>query len=131
VARLSAPIATTFAAALLILSGNASAAGDEIVSIKKNRHLYAGNTAVGVSPSGRRFRVYFGKDGKVVYNDSKGLSQTGTWVITDDGMMCYDWRKWRDRCYSHKESASIYQSFRDGKVKGSRFVLQKGNVGLN
>ena len=74
---------------------------------------------------------YFGKDGKVVYNDSKGLSQTGTWVITDDGMMCYDWRKWRDRCYSHKESAGTYQSFRDVKVKGSRFVLQKGNVGLN
>ena len=76
--RLSAPIAAKFAAALLILSGNASAAGDEIGSIKKKRHLYAGNTAVGVSPSGRRFRVYFGKDGKVVYNDSKGLSQTGT-----------------------------------------------------
>lgn len=114
----------------MILSGNASAAGDEIVSIKKNRHLYAGNTAVGVSPSGRRFRVYFGKDGKVVCNDSKGLSQTGTWVITDDGMMCCDRRKWRDRCYSHKESAGTYQRFRDGKVKGSRFVLQKGNVGL-
>ena len=129
--RLSVPIAATFAAALLSLSGNASAAGDEIESIKKNRHLYAGNTAVGVSPSGRRFRVYFGKDGKVVYNDSKGLSQTSTWVITDDGMMCYDWRKWRGRCYSHKESAGTYQSFRDGKVKGSRFVLQKGNVDLN
>ena len=72
-----------------------------------------------------------GKDGKVVYNNSKGLSQSGTWLITDDGMMCFDWRKWRDRCYSHKESATIYQSFRNGKVKGSRFVLQKGNVGLN
>ena len=130
VTRLSAPLATTLAAAFLFMSGNAGAADPDIVSTKENRHLYAGNTAVGVTPNGRRFSVFFSEDGKVIYNDSKRLSQTGTWIITDDGMMCYDWRKWKDRCYAHKESGGTYQSLRDGKVKGSRFVLQKGNVGL-
>lgn len=45
-------------------------------------------------------------------------------------MMCYDWRRWRDRCYSHKKDGNGYQSYRDGKVKGSRFTLEPGNVGL-
>ena len=100
--RISAPFATTLAAAVLFLVGSANAADGDIVSLKKNIHLYAGNTAVGTSPSGRKFRVFFEKGGKVIYADSKGLSQTGKWVITDDGMMCYDWQRWRDRCYSHK-----------------------------
>ncbi len=128
--RISAPFATTLAAAVLFLAGSANAADGNIVSLKKNKHLYAGNTAVGSSPSGRKFRVFFEKGGKVIYADSKGLSQTGKWVITDDGMMCYDWQRWRDRCYSHKIDGDEYQSLRDGKTKGSRFKLAPGNVGL-
>lgn len=101
-----------------------------VVSTKENRQVYAGNTALGTSPSGRKFRVYYGKDGKVVYGDSKGLSQTGTWVLTDDGMMCYDWRRWKDRCYSHRKDGDEFQSYRDGESKGSRFRIEPGNVGL-
>ncbi len=110
--------------------GTAQAAKDDIVSLKKNTHLYAGNTAVGTSPSGRKFRVFYGKDGTVVYSDSKGLAQSGKWLITDDGMMCYDWQRWKDRCYSHRKDGDTYQSFRDGKTKGSKFILKNGRVNL-
>ena len=128
--RISAPFATTIAAALIFLIGIAHAADGDVVSLKKNNKLYAGNTAVGTSPSGRKFVVFFAKDGKVTYKDSKGLSQTGKWILTDDGMLCYDWRRWRDRCYSHKLDGDEYQSYRDGKTKGSRFKLAPGKVGL-
>ena len=82
----------------MLAFGVANAAEEELVSIKANKGLYAGYTAVGKAPSGRKFRVYFGADGTVKYADSKGQSQTGVWLLTDDGMMCYDWKKWRDRC---------------------------------
>ena len=95
--RTSIFIASLLAAIAFVSFGAAADDDGPIVSTKENRQLYAGNTAVGVAPSGRRFRVYYGKDGKVVYSDSKGLSQTGTWILTDDGMMCYDWHRWRDQ----------------------------------
>ena len=128
--RISVPLAAVLAAALLFSFGTANAANDDIVSTKKNIKLYSGNTAVATSPNGRKFRVYFGKDGKVDCKDSKGLSQTGKWVLTDEGMLCYDWRKWKDRCYSHKKIGDGYQSYRDGKTKGSKFKLAPGKVGV-
>ena len=73
------------------------------LSLKKNMHVYAGNTAVGTSPSGRKFRDYYGKDGKVVYSDSKGLTQIGKWIITDDGMM----RSSRPNTFAALTSVSI------------------------
>ena len=123
-------LTTLLGAIALFHAASAGAAEGEVVSTKKNLHVYEGNTAVGTSPSGRKFRVYYGKDGQVVYSDSKGLSQTGKWIITDDGMMCYDWRRWRDRCYSHRKDGDGYQSYRDGKTKGSRFTIAPGRVGL-
>lgn len=128
--RSSSLFSTTLAAAAILLFGSAHAADGDLVSTKNNKGIYEGHTAVGTSPSGRKFRVYYDKEGKVVYTDSKGLSQTGKWLITDDGMMCYDWVRWRDRCYSHKIDGDEYQSYRDGKTKGSRFKLAPGNVGL-
>jgi hypothetical protein len=124
------PLAAALVAVMCFFAGIAQAADSDIVSTRKNLHIYAGNTAVGTSPSGRKFRVFYGKDGTVAYSDSKGLSQTGKWIVTDDGMMCYDWRRWKDRCYSHKKDGDTFQSYRDGKTKGSRFVMKKGNVKL-
>ena len=122
--------ASMFAIGMLLAPVIAHTAEDGVVSIKKNRNIYAGNTAIGTSPSGRKFRVYYGKDGKVAYKDSKGLSQKGKWVITDDGMMCYDWRQWKDRCYAHRKDGDGYQSYREGNTKGSRFSIAPGKVGL-
>ena len=119
-----------FAIGMLLAPVIGHTAEDGVVSIKTNRHVYTGNTAIGTSPSGRTFRVYYGKDGKVSYKDSKGLSQKGKWVITDNGMMCYDWRHWKDRCYAHRKDGDSYQSYREGNTKGSRFSIAPGNVGL-
>ncbi len=124
------PFAIILAAAACFVTGSVQAADSDVVSTKQNRHIYAGNTAVGASPSGRKFRVFYGEDGTVVYSDSKGLSQKGKWLITGDGMMCYDWRRWKDRCYSHRKEGDTYQSYREGKSKGSRFEIKKGNVKL-
>ena len=129
--RTLATIAAIFSLGTLLTLGPARAADDgPVVSTKANRNVYAGNTALGTSPSGRKFRIFYGKDGQVAYTDDKGLSQTGTWTITDDGLMCYDWKRWRDRCYSHRKDGEWYQSYRDGRTKGSRFRIVPGNVGL-
>ncbi len=114
----------------MLASGAAIAADEKLFSIKANKALYADHTAVGKAPSGRDFRVYYGAGGTVKYVDSKGNTQRGEWLLTDDGMMCYDWKKWRDRCYSHRQEGTYLQSYRDGKIKGSKFRLVKGDIGL-
>lgn len=131
VTRNIAPFAATLAFSALLALAPAYAADDApVVSTKENRHVYAGNTALGTSPSGRKFRVYYRNDGQVIYADSKGLSQSGKWTITDDGMLCYDWQRWKDRCYSHRKDGDEFQSYRDGKTKGSKFRIEPGEVGL-
>lgn len=125
-----ASLAVVIAAMTMLASGAAAAAEGTLVSIKANKGLYVGHTAVGKAPSGRDFRVFFGADGAVKYIDSKGNSQNGVWLLTDDGMMCYDWKKWRDRCYAHREEGKFYRSYRGGKTKGSKFRLVKGDIGL-
>ena len=124
----SLPVA--IAAIAMLVSASAAAAEGELLSIKANKGLYMGHTAVGKAPSGREFRLYFRADGTMKYIDSKGQSQTGVWLLTDDGMMCYDWKKWRDRCYTHRKEGTFYQSYREGKTKGSKFTLVKGDIGL-
>lgn len=101
-----------------------------LVSITANRHLYAGNTALGVSASGREFRVYFGRNGSVEYRGADGVTQHGTWTITAGGMLCYAWATWPHRCYIHYKTGDEYQSYRDGKKKGSRFVIKRGKIGF-
>ncbi|NKB56588.1 MAG: hypothetical protein GKS00_09645 [Alphaproteobacteria bacterium] len=130
VLRFTPILAAVFATTALIAAPETHAADDDVVSTKQNLHVYKGNTALGTSPSGRKFRVYFGTDGTVSYSDSKGLSQKGKWLITDDGMMCYDWQRWKDRCYSHRKDGDGFQSYREGKTKGSRFTIAPGKVEL-
>ena len=101
-----------------------------LVSTAGNRHLYAGNTALGVSTSGREFRVYFGRNGSVEYRDVNGVTQQGNWNITAGGMLCYDWATWPPRCYIHYKTGDDYQSYLDGKKKGSRFVIKRGKIGF-
>ncbi|PPR22320.1 MAG: hypothetical protein CFH40_01363 [Alphaproteobacteria bacterium MarineAlpha10_Bin3] len=119
------------AAIAMLVTGAATAAADgKLVSLKDNKALYAGYTAVGKAPSGRLFRIYYSADGKVKYVDSKGGKQKGTWRLTGKNMLCYDWKKWRDRCYTHRKEGKFYRSYRDGKTKGSKFKLVKGDIGL-
>ena len=118
------------AATVMLVSSAATAVEGTLVSVKANKGLYMGHTAVGKALSGRDFRVFYGADGTVKYIDSKGGSQNGVWYLTDDGMLCYDWKKWRDRCYAHRKEGKFYRSYRDGKIKGSKFSLVKGDIGL-
>jgi len=124
----SLPIAV--AAIAMLVTGAATAAEGKLVSLKANKALYNGYTAVGKAPSGRNFRIYYSADGKVKYVDSKGGKQKGTWRLTNKNMLCYDWKKWRDRCYTHRKEGKFYRSYRDGKVKGSKFKLIKGDISL-
>jgi hypothetical protein len=116
---------------IMLVTGAATAATDgELVSLKNSKALYAGYTAVGKAPSGRLFRIFYNANGTVKYIDSKGGKQKGLWRLTDKNMLCYDWKKWRDRCYTHLKEGKFYRSYRDGKIKGSKFKLLKGDIGL-
>ena len=102
-----------------------------ITSTPENSNLYSGNTAIGTSANGTKFRVYFREDGAVFYNDKKGVSQKGRWVLKNNGLMCYDWQAWKDQCYLHERDGDIYQSYREGIDKGSKFRIIIGDAPLN
>ncbi len=58
------------------------------------RSLIAGNTATDVSEEGKTLHIYYAPNG--VMKGKGNLLDSGAWEITDDGIFCRRWEKWRN-----------------------------------
>lgn len=80
-------------------------AGTAPMSASEIRAYVADKTAYGTTENGSKFAIYYDSSGEVrgKSNGSWGSSSdTGTWTVTNDDMLCLQFKKWRDganRCW--------------------------------
>ena len=59
------------------------------------RTVVTGNTLSGKSEKGYEVHVYHDTDGTMEGNSRKKYYDSGTWKISDEGLYCRKWKKWR------------------------------------
>ncbi|MCP4600149.1 MAG: hypothetical protein GY847_06375 [Proteobacteria bacterium] len=91
--------------------------GGELLDVDEVRELYRGNVMAGVIPSvSTGFYIRFLRNGRMT---GKTTSKTGedtdkgTYKISDDGMVCYFWTKWKfgNRCVFVYHLGDLYKAF--------------------
>lgn len=73
-----------FAGFILFSSG---AYAGETLNADAVRKLLTGNTVQGVTPNGKKPKIFFSADGKAIRKGEDGEFE-GTWKVQDDGMQC-------------------------------------------
>lgn len=59
------------------------------------RRNIVGNTSSGKSERGHQFHVYHSANGRMVGNAKLRLYDVGTYTISEDGLYCREWTRWR------------------------------------
>jgi hypothetical protein len=88
--------------------------------------LIAGNTATGIARNGQPYYLYFARDGRVRFREGD-FSDSGTWRVTSDGMLCTSMAKTNvgaEQCYAlYREGTNVSFARPDGAKIGSFTVL--------
>lgn len=85
-------------------------AAAEVKTLLNDKTLFMVDRAQGRS-YGNAVRMYFAPDGSLAAQSSSGMSNSGTWEVKEDGLMCNTWRddRWRASwCYTlHRDGDDV------------------------
>jgi hypothetical protein len=80
------------------------------------------NTLAGKTADGVRFNTYFLPGGMATYEDAKGVTDHGTWMLDPEGDVCVTWSKMlagKQNCYRVViEKSAITWSNKDSTMHG-------------
>jgi len=119
------PLTLATFVAVLLLFDSAYSEEPEPLSAAELRNLPPGTTSTGNTNSGSSFHAYRALDG-TLRGRSSGITDKGTWEITDDGQLCRKWTFWdsgKRRCWIYFKKGDEYEywyadrSGMRGKVK--------------
>lgn len=102
-------VGMTLTAGLAVAANAPAMTSAEIMALLSDKTLFMVDRAQGRS-YGNLVRMYFGTDGSLVAHSSSGMSNSGTWEVKEDGLMCNTWRNgWRDGwCYTlHRDDDEV------------------------
>ena len=118
---------TTFALLFSIAVGlsSAIAEGPKVLSAAEIRKAFVGNTM-----NHEKIWAFFDPDGTLrAKSKGRGAEETGKYTISDDGIWCRQWKKWRGGnkvCGKIVKAGDEYGRLEDGEV-GATWKITKGN----
>lgn len=81
--------------------------------------------------AGNQVRMEFREDGKVWANSTSGMSNSGSFLVNDDGSMCQKWnderwrKEWCYRLYQDGDSVQFQAIFADPPFTGLKWEMKK------
>lgn len=103
-------------------------AGKKPLSAETLKTLLVGNTVNGHGAT-FTFSTYVNPDGTTHGKNTRGAENSGTWKISADNTVCWEWKdpRWINGCSKYFDDKGEYVQMLPDGTEHYRFAVEKGN----